>query len=87
MQFTSIADLKNNTCRIISAVEKGNNTILTKHGRPVAVITHLSEDEIEDYILTHHSKFKNEIETAYKNSFKHKGKNIKKIIKELENKI
>ncbi|MDD5687946.1 MAG: type II toxin-antitoxin system prevent-host-death family antitoxin [Elusimicrobia bacterium] len=87
MQFTSIANLKNNACKIISAVEKGKDTILTKHGRPVAVISHLSEDEIDDYILTHHPKFKNAIEDAYKNSFKHKGKNIEKLIKSLENKL
>lgn len=84
MQFTNIANLKNNACKIISAVEKGNNAILTKHGRPVAVISHLSENELEDYILSHHPKFKKSLETVYKKSLKRKGKKIEKIIKESE---
>jgi len=47
MKFVGAQDLRSKTREILSAVQKGEKVILTKRGKPFAVMARLREGEIE----------------------------------------
>ncbi len=51
MKFASTADLKNQTNRLIRAVEHGQVVVVTRRGKPVAALRECTEDDIEDLVL------------------------------------
>jgi len=65
MKFVSVRELKNKTSQILHYIENGNNVIVTLRSKPYAVLHHLSEDEIEDYIILNHPEFKKKFKSAY----------------------
>ena len=50
MKFMNIRDLRLKTPAVLKAVEKGEKIVITNHGKPQAVLLHLTEDEIEDLV-------------------------------------
>jgi len=58
MPRVGVRELKNRTSEILRAVrEEGARYIVTYQGRPSAVLLPVDEGELEDYVLTHHSRF------------------------------
>ena len=68
MKFANVKELQKNASGIISLVEKGEDVIITKRGKPAAVIYPLSEDEIEDYMIQHSPSIRKKIEEGLKDS-------------------
>lgn len=66
MKFANIKELQRHASGIISRVEKGEDVIITKRGKPAAVIYPLSEDEIEDYLVQHSPAIRKKIEDGLK---------------------
>ena len=52
MKIVSVKEVKNNLSQFLKTAEQ-EDIIITKNGRPNAVIHHLGEDELEDYVLEH----------------------------------
>ena len=50
-----IKELKNTASRVIDEVEAGERVIVTKRGRPAAVI--MSIEDAEDFVLAHAEEF------------------------------
>jgi prevent-host-death family protein len=50
-----IKELKNTTSRVLEEVEGGERVIVTKRGRPAAVI--MSMEDAEDFVLAHAEEF------------------------------
>ncbi|MBI4259752.1 MAG: type II toxin-antitoxin system Phd/YefM family antitoxin [Actinobacteria bacterium] len=49
-----IRDLKNRAPEIVRAVEEsGSAVVVTRHGRPAALILPIGSPEAEDYVLAH----------------------------------
>ena len=49
-----IRELSRNVTQIVDAVEKtGKPVLVTRHGRPVAILMHFNEDALPDVILEH----------------------------------
>lgn len=55
MAEIGIKQLKNTASRVIESVEGGERVIVTKRGRPAAVI--MSIDDAEDFVLAHAEEF------------------------------
>lgn len=55
MAEIGIKELKNTASRVIGSVERGERVVVTKRGRPAAVI--MSIDEAEDFVLAHADEF------------------------------
>ena len=55
MEEIGIKELKNTASRVIDAVEDGERVVVTKRGRPAAVI--MSIDDAEDFVLSHAEEF------------------------------
>ncbi len=60
MKFTNVKELQKDASGIISLVEKGEDVIITKRGKPVAVIYPLTEDMVEDYMIQHSPSIRNQ---------------------------
>jgi len=60
MPKVGVRELKNQTSEILRAVrEEGAEYIVTYQGRPMAVLLpiDMGDEELEDYVLTHHPHF------------------------------
>ncbi len=58
MPKVGVRELKNRTSEILRAVrEEGVEYVITYQGRPMAVILPVDDEEMEDYVLTHHPHF------------------------------
>ncbi|MGB7686662.1 MAG: type II toxin-antitoxin system prevent-host-death family antitoxin [Solirubrobacterales bacterium] len=50
-----IKELKNSASRVIAEVEAGERVVVTKRGRPAAVI--MSMGDVEDFVLAHAEEY------------------------------
>ena len=66
MKLVTVAEVKNKLSEYLKLAEK-EDVIITRSGKPTAVLHHLGEDELEDYLLEHDPKFKAKIEKRWKN--------------------
>ncbi len=65
MKFLNIRDLRLKTPAVLKALEKGEKYVITNHGKPQAVLLHLTEDEIEDLVYKQ-PEFMTQIEESRK---------------------
>lgn len=68
MKFANIKELQKDASGLVSLAEKGEDVIITKHGKPTAVIYPLSEDMIEDYMISHSPSIRKKIEAGLKDA-------------------
>lgn len=68
MKFANVKELQKDASGIIRLVEKGEDVIITKRGKPAAVIYPLTEDMIEDYMIQHSPSIRKKIEEGLKDS-------------------
>ena len=52
MKFVSVRELRIQTPEVLKRVARGERVIVTKHGKPQAVLVKLTEDDIDDLVLT-----------------------------------
>jgi len=58
MPIVGVRELKTHATDIIKQVrEKGREFIITYRGTPVGLLTPITEDDLEDYLLTRHPFF------------------------------
>lgn len=65
MKFANVRELKNKTSEILRKAEK-EAVIITSKGKPRAIVTAISEDDFEDYLLEHSPKLLQVLEEARK---------------------
>ena len=63
MKFANIRELKNKTSEVLREAKKGD-VIITSRGKPTAVITAVTEDDFEDYLLEKSPRFQKALEDA-----------------------
>lgn len=81
MKIASVKEVKDNLSRYLKNAEKGD-VVITKNGRPTAVLHHLGEDELEDYLLEHDSRFRQKVERRWKEYLKSGGRSLEQVLKE-----
>ena len=87
MKFVNVRELKNKTSSVLRYTEEGEDVIVTSRGKPHVVIHHLSEDDIEDYILLNHPEFKKKLKKAYEEYLAGETVDIDKLIEKAEKDI
>ncbi len=70
MKFANNKELQKDASGIITLVEKGEDVIITKRGKPAAVIYPLSEDLIEDYMIQYSPNIRKKIDEGLKDARK-----------------
>ena len=81
MTIASVKDVKDNLSRYLKNAEKGD-VVITKNGRPTAVLHHLGEDELEDYLLEHDPRFRQKVERRWKEYLQSGGLSLEQVLKE-----
>jgi prevent-host-death family protein len=64
MRFAGVKELKQKTMELLKESELGD-IVITAYGKPAAVLHHVSEEDIEDYLLENDPEFQGRIEEAY----------------------
>ncbi len=82
MKLASVKDVKNNLSEYLKKAER-EDVIITKNGRPTAVLHHLGEDDLEDYLLVHDPGFRKLIEKRWKDYVAHGGLPLEQVLKRI----
>jgi len=83
MKIATIKEVKDNLSRFLKKAEQ-EDIVITKNGRPTAVLHHLGEDELEDYLLEHDPKVRRKIEKRWKSYLRNSGTSIETMLKGLK---
>ena len=82
MKVASLKEVKDKLSEFLKTAEK-EDVIITKNGKPNAVLHHLGDDELEDYLLEHDPRFRKKIERRWKKYLAQGGRSLEEIIREL----
>jgi prevent-host-death family protein len=63
MKFANVRELKNKTSEILRKAEK-EAIVITSKGKPRAIVTAISEEDFEDYLLDNSPKLLDVLEEA-----------------------
>ena len=80
MKLVTVPEVKNKLSEYLKRAEK-DDIVITRSGKATAVLHHLGEDELEDYLLEHDPKFKAKIEKRWKAYLKEGGTEIAAILR------
>jgi hypothetical protein len=64
VRFAGIKELKQRTMDILKESQK-EDIIITAYGKPAAILYHVTEEDLADYLIENDSAFKARIEEAY----------------------
>ncbi len=67
MKFVNVSFLKNKTSEVLHMVQE-QDVIVISRSKPIAIIRHFNEDELEDYVLMNHPEFLAQMEEAYQDA-------------------
>lgn len=87
MLFVNTRELRLNTAKVLDKTDKGERVLITYKGKPRAVLQGITEDDLEDYILLNHPKFKKQIREAYKKALEGKGIELNELIAKTKKEI
>jgi hypothetical protein len=83
MRFAGIKELKHNTMDIIKESQQ-EDIIITAYGKPAAILHHITEEDLADYLIENDPVFKSRIEEAYTEYMTSGGANVDILINKLE---
>lgn len=64
MRYAGVKELKQRTMDLLREAEKGD-IIITTYGKPAAVLHHIDEAGLADYLVENDPEFRSKIEEAY----------------------
>ena len=64
MRYAGVKELKQKTMDLLKEAEKGD-IIITAYGKPAAVLHHVREEDLADYLIENDLQFRSKIENAY----------------------
>lgn len=76
-------ELKQKTRELLLAAEK-EDIIITAHGKPAAVLHHVDEEDLDDYLIENDPEFKRKIAEAWGEYLASGGTPIEEFIKRLD---
>ena len=83
MRFAGIKELKHNTMDILKESQK-EDVIITAYGKPTAILHHITEEDLADYLIENDPAFKMKIEEAYAEYKASGGISVDALISKLE---
>jgi len=82
MEFVNVRELHNRTSEILRRAKDGKLVFITQRGKPVAVLQGLTEEELEDFLLSYHPRFRKTIEKAVEEAKTGKTVPLEKVLQE-----
>ena len=86
MKFVNVRflNVKNKTSEVLRMAQE-QDVIVISRSKPIAIIRHFNEDELEDYVLMNHPEFLAQMEEAYQDAKAGKTTDIDTYLASLEN--
>jgi prevent-host-death family protein len=83
MRFAGVKELKQKTMGLLKEAENGD-IVITAYGKPAAVLHHVTEEDLEDYLMENDPGFQTRIEEAYAEYLKVGGLGAEELLRKLE---
>jgi prevent-host-death family protein len=83
MRFAGMKELKQKTRELLRAAEK-EDIIITAHGKPTAILHHVDEEDLDDYLIESAPGFKRKIAEAWAEYIASGGTPIEEFVEKLE---
>lgn len=83
MRYAGVKELKQRTMDLLKEAEKGD-IIITAYGKPAAVLHHVGEEDLADYLVENDPEFRSRIEDAYAEYLSIGGIEAGALVKKLE---
>lgn len=83
MRFAGVKELKHKTMDLLKQSRK-SDIIITAHGKPMAVLHHVTEEDLSDYVIENDPAFRARVEEAFAEYKTHGGVSAYTLIKKLE---
>ena len=83
MRYAGVKELKQKTMDLLKDAEKGD-IIITAYGKPAAILHHVNEEDLADYLIENDPEFQAKIEEAYAEYLNLGGIEAGELIRELE---
>jgi antitoxin (DNA-binding transcriptional repressor) of toxin-antitoxin stability system len=64
MRYAGVKELKQKTMDLLREAEK-SDIIITAYGKPAAILHHVTEEDVADYLIENDPEFRAKIEEAY----------------------
>jgi len=64
MRYAGVKELKQRTMDLLRESERGD-IIITAYGKPAAILHHVTEEDVADYLIENDPEFRSKIEKAY----------------------
>ncbi len=80
MKLASVKDVKRKLSDYLKKAER-EDMIITRNGRPTAVLHYLGEDDLVDYVVEHDPKFRKIIEKRWGAYGTRGGRPLEKVLK------
>jgi len=88
MKFVNVKELHDKTSEILRRLEGNDEEVsITSYGKPKAILRHLSEEDLEDYILANHPKFKEVLKKAYQDVTQGEVTSLEELIAQTEEEL
>lgn len=87
MKFVTVRDLKNKTSEMLRAAANGKGVLITSHGRPVAMLQGFKEEDLEDWVFSHHPALRKSIEDAWREYQRKGGIPLAQVERELRRRL
>ena len=87
MKFATVRDLKNRTSEMLRHAAAGRDVLITSHGRPVAILHGMKQEDLEDWVLSHDPALRESIEAADREYLKKGGVPVEEVIQALKNRL
>lgn len=83
MRFAGVKELKHQTMDILKASQK-EDIIITAYGKPKAILHHVTEEDLADYLIENDPVFKSRVEESATEFIAHGGITADALIRKLE---
>ena len=83
MRFAGVKELKQKTMDILKKSEE-EDIIITVYGKPMAILHHINEDDLADYLIENDPAFKTRIKEAFTQYETQGGITVEAMIRKLE---
>ena len=83
MRFAGVKELKHKTMDLLKQSRK-SDIIITAHGKPMAVLHHVTEEDLSDYVIENDPAFRARVEEAFVEYQAQGGISADAMIKKLE---
>ena len=83
MRFAGVKELKHYTMDLLKEAKK-RDIIITSYGKPAAILHHITEEDLADYLIENDPAFQARIEEAYTEYQSQGGVSAEALIKKLE---